>query len=131
MAVIFDVKPYSINDGPGIRVTIFLKGCPLSCAWCHNPEGISPQVQKLYSKAKCIGCGTCVESCPNDALRLTPDGIVTNTELCNLCGICAEVCPTTGWTRCGGASTRCSSPPGWPPPLPASDWCPWPPRLWS
>jgi pyruvate formate lyase activating enzyme len=94
MAVIFDVKPYSINDGPGIRITIFLKGCPLSCAWCHNPEGMSPHVQKLYSKAKCIGCGTCVESCPKQALKLTADGIVTDTALCDLCGICAAVCPT-------------------------------------
>jgi len=94
MAVIFDVKPYSINDGPGIRITIFLKGCPLNCVWCHNPEGISPHMQRLYAKAKCIGCGTCVEKCPRDALRLTPDGIVTDTELCGLCGICATVCPT-------------------------------------
>ena len=94
MAVIFDVKPYSINDGPGIRITIFLKGCPLSCAWCHNPEGMSPRQQKLYAKAKCIGCSTCVEHCPQHALRLTPDGIVTDPELCQLCGICAAVCPT-------------------------------------
>ncbi|MCX6876661.1 MAG: glycyl-radical enzyme activating protein [Verrucomicrobia bacterium] len=101
MAVIFDVKPYSINDGPGIRITIFLKGCPLSCAWCHNPEGMSPQLQKLYSKAKCLGCGTCVEHCPRDALRLTPDGIVTDPELCDLCGICAAGCPTKAMEMSG------------------------------
>ncbi|MEI7908982.1 MAG: glycyl-radical enzyme activating protein [Verrucomicrobiota bacterium] len=94
MAVIFDVKPYSINDGPGIRITIFLKGCPLSCAWCHNPEGMSPHRQKLYAKNKCIGCSTCVENCPQQALRLTPDGIVTDANLCAVCGICAGVCPT-------------------------------------
>ncbi|TSA32393.1 MAG: glycyl-radical enzyme activating protein [Porphyromonadaceae bacterium] len=92
-ALIFDTKPYSINDGPGIRITIFLKGCPLSCAWCHNPEGISPRVQKLYSKAKCIGCGTCVENCPKGALTLTSEGIKTDTYTCDLCGICADVCP--------------------------------------
>lgn len=94
MGLIFDIKPYSINDGPGIRVTLFFKGCPLSCAWCHNPEGISPHVQKLYTKKKCIGCESCVEECPENALKLTDDGIVTNTNLCTLCGKCADVCPT-------------------------------------
>ena len=99
--LIFDSKPYSINDGPGIRITIFLKGCPLSCAWCHNPEGISPKLQKLYSKAKCIGCGTCVENCPVNALTLTPEGIITDTKLCDLCGICAGVCPTKAMEMSG------------------------------
>ncbi len=100
-ALIFDIKPFSINDGPGIRITIFLKGCPLSCAWCHNPEGISPNLQKLYSRAKCIGCGTCVENCPVNALTLTPEGIVTRTDLCDLCGICADVCPTKAMEMSG------------------------------
>ncbi|MFA6129116.1 MAG: glycyl-radical enzyme activating protein [Bacteroidales bacterium] len=100
-ALIFDIKPYSINDGPGIRITVFLKGCPLSCVWCHNPEGISPHVQKLYSHAKCIGCSTCVENCPKDALRLTSDGIVTDAGLCDLCGICAGVCPTKAMEMSG------------------------------
>lgn len=101
MALIFDIKPYSINDGPGIRLTIFLKGCPLSCTWCHNPEGISPNLQKLYSKTKCIGCGTCVENCPVNALRLTEEGIITDTALCDLCGICADVCPTKAMEMSG------------------------------
>ena len=100
-ALIFDIKPYSINDGPGIRITIFLKGCPLSCIWCHNPEGISPHLQKLYSKARCIGCSTCVDNCPENALTLTADGIVTNNDLCDLCGICAEVCPTKAMEMSG------------------------------
>ncbi len=104
-ALIFDIKPYSINDGPGIRITIFLKGCPLSCDWCHNPEGISPNLQKLYSKTKCIGCGTCVENCPVNALALTPEGINTNTDLCDLCGICADVCPTKAMEMSGSAVT--------------------------
>ena len=92
-AVVFDVKRYAINDGPGIRVTLFLKGCPLSCRWCHNPEGISPRVQKMYSEARCIGCGECVEICPIEACELTPDGIVTDDSTCLRCGQCAEVCP--------------------------------------
>lgn len=92
--LIFDIKRYSINDGPGIRATIFFKGCPLNCQWCHNPESISPKVQKLFTAAKCIGCGECCRVCPVDACSLTPDGVVTDGDLCTLCGKCAEVCPT-------------------------------------
>ncbi len=93
-SLIFDIKRYAINDGPGIRLTIFFKGCPLSCVWCHNPESISPQTQKMYSKQKCIGAQKCIEVCPYDALQLTPDGIVTDWDKCTVCGKCAEVCPT-------------------------------------
>lgn len=92
--LIFDIKRYAINDGPGIRITIFLKGCPLSCKWCHNPESQSPEVQKLYTVSKCIGAKDCIEICPNNALTLSPEGIITDSEACNLCGKCAEVCPT-------------------------------------
>lgn len=93
MGLIFDIKRYAINDGPGIRTTVFMKGCPLSCVWCHNPEGVSSRKQKLYTKKKCIGCRTCVENCPQKALALTPEGIVTDNALCHLCDKCAEVCP--------------------------------------
>lgn len=93
--LIFDIRRYSINDGPGIRITIFMKGCPLKCAWCHNPESQSPQVQKFYTASKCIGAQDCIKICPNDALKLTPEGIATNYDACNLCGLCAEACPTT------------------------------------
>jgi pyruvate formate lyase activating enzyme len=92
--LIFDMKRYSINDGPGIRITIFMKGCPLKCAWCHNPESQLPEVQKLYTASKCIGAQDCIEVCPNDALTLTPEGIVTDGEKCTLCGKCAEACPS-------------------------------------
>jgi len=92
--LIFDIKRYAINDGPGIRITIFLKGCPLSCKWCHNPESQSPAVQKLYTASKCIGARECIKVCPQDALTLTPKGIVTDYQQCTLCGICADVCPT-------------------------------------
>ena len=92
--LIFDIKRYAINDGPGIRITIFLKGCPLNCKWCHNPESIPREQQKMYSHTKCLGCGQCVEICPNNALTLNSDGIITNTDLCKMCGKCADVCPT-------------------------------------
>jgi len=91
---IFDIKRYAINDGPGIRIVIFLKGCNLNCAWCHNPESISTKTERMYAPAKCIQCGTCVLTCPEKALTLTPEGIVTDTERCNMTGRCAEVCPT-------------------------------------
>ena len=93
-SLIFDIKRYAINDGPGIRVVIFFKGCNLHCAWCHNPESISPKVEKMYAPAKCIKCGSCVDACPENAITLTPDGIITDPDLCMMCGKCAEVCPT-------------------------------------
>ena len=65
----------------------------MSCRWCHNPESISPRVQKMYSESKCIGCGECVDICPVQACELTSEGIVTNEGLCDRCGQCAEVCP--------------------------------------
>ena len=86
--LIFDIKRYAINDGPGIRVTIFLKGCLLNCKWCHNPESIPVKQQKMYSSDKCIGSTECIKHCPNDALTLTPQGIVTDTNLCQMCGKC-------------------------------------------
>ena len=92
--MIFDIRRYSINDGPGIRVTVFFKGCPLHCTWCHNPESISTKVQKMYNRDKCIGCAACVEVCPERACRMTPEGIITDLEKCTGCGKCADICPT-------------------------------------
>ena len=92
--LIFDIKRYAINDGPGIRITVFFKGCFLNCAWCHNPESISAKMQKLYTASKCIGCASCVAACTLDACKLTPDGIITDPDLCRLCGDCVEACPT-------------------------------------
>lgn len=103
--LVFDIKRFAINDGPGIRLTIFLKGCPLACQWCHNPESISPEVQKMYTPAKCIGCGECVAACPLEACELTPDGIVTETEICNTCGLCAEACPAKATEMSGQFET--------------------------
>ncbi|MDD3722996.1 MAG: glycyl-radical enzyme activating protein [Lutibacter sp.] len=99
--LIFDIKKFAINDGPGIRLTVFFKGCNLACKWCHNPESISPKVQKMYNAKKCIGSVKCIENCPNDALKMTSEGIVTDYNICNLCGICAEVCPTKAFEMLG------------------------------
>lgn len=99
--LIFDIKRYAINDGPGIRITIFLKGCPLTCKWCHNPESQSAAVQKLYTEKNCIGAQECIAVCPENALKLTPNGIVTDYNLCTLCGKCAEACPTKAMEMSG------------------------------
>ncbi|MCX6277869.1 MAG: glycyl-radical enzyme activating protein [Bacteroidetes bacterium] len=99
--LVFDVKRYAINDGPGIRVALFFKGCNLCCAWCHNPEGIGGGIEKMYSAAKCIGCGTCVSVCPSDALTLSANRISTDFNRCTICGKCADVCPTKAFEMSG------------------------------
>lgn len=102
--LIFDIKRYAINDGPGIRTTLFLKGCPLRCVWCHNPESWSPCLQLFYKQSKCIGCQSCVEVCQKKALEMTPGGIVVLEDRnCTLCGRCTEECPTTALEMCGWA----------------------------
>jgi pyruvate formate lyase activating enzyme len=91
MGVVFDIKHYAIHDGPGIRTTVFLKGCPLDCAWCHNPESKHPQPEFMWWPTRCIGCRSCVEGCPEGAVNLG-DKLVIDEEKCVGCGACVEVC---------------------------------------
>jgi glycyl-radical enzyme activating protein len=89
---IFDIQRFSIHDGPGIRTTVFLKGCPLHCLWCHNPEGIPTTDQLSFLPDKCIGCGYCFRACPNVAHTSDGEEHILNRELCQVCGKCAEEC---------------------------------------
>ena len=93
---IFDIKRYAIHDGPGIRTTIFFKGCPLRCWWCHNPEGIASDPQLTYWEDRCKGCYECIATCPNDAVSRTnaDEHITIDREKCDLCARCIHVCPS-------------------------------------
>lgn len=88
----FDLHRFSVHDGPGIRTTVFLKGCPLSCQWCHNPESQKPSTEKIVHQARCLRCGACVEICPQEGITLTEEGVQTDFNLCTCCGACADVC---------------------------------------
>lgn len=99
--MVFQFKRYSIHDGPGIRTTVFLKGCPLSCTWCHNPESCSIEPQLALFPSRCIGCFTCVDVCPEDAVDPV-NPVLTDREKCALCGMCAESCPSAAREIIGG-----------------------------
>jgi len=91
--LIFDIMRYSLHDGPGIRTTVFFKGCPLSCWWCHNPEGQGPKPNLMFFENHCMSCGDCIQACPHGAI-LRLDGVIQTNSACHVCGTCAETCPT-------------------------------------
>jgi pyruvate formate lyase activating enzyme len=93
-ALIGDIGRGSRHDGPGIRTTVFFKGCPLNCPWCHNPELIASRPEILFNRQRCIACGDCVVACPNDAVAIEASGTRLDRQRCMGCGECARVCPT-------------------------------------
>ena len=102
-AQVFNIQRFSVHDGPGIRTTIFLKGCPLACTWCHNPEGLLSDPEIVLSQNRCIACGQCVDACPR---RLPVPQAYPSPEtmdLCLVCGACAEACAVEAIQMVDGA----------------------------
>lgn len=98
--LILELKGNSLDDGPGIRSVVFLKGCPLSCIWCHNPESKRPEVELSFAASECIDCGSCLETCQRLALDKN-NPFYINRNMCSLCFDCVEVCPAKALTRVG------------------------------
>ena len=99
--IVTDIQRFSLNDGAGIRTTVFLKGCNMKCSWCHNPETISAHSQLMFYENKCIGCGKCFQVCPQGAHKMVDGKHVIDRDLCVNCGKCAESCYAEALVMCG------------------------------
>lgn len=102
--IVFDIQRFSLHDGPGIRTIVFLKGCPLSCLWCCNPESQALKPVLMYQKEQCIGCGKCAQVCKSGAIVPGQPGKI-HREMCTACGECASICPTGALVLKGTAMT--------------------------
>ncbi len=100
LPLITNIRRFALDDGPGIRTTVFFKGCPLACIWCHNPECILPDNEIVFHREKCIECGRCAATCTAGAISMVSPQRVSRSE-CTACGDCAEVCPATALSLAG------------------------------
>lgn len=97
--LVFNVMRFATHDGPGIRTTVFLKGCPLACLWCHNPEHRRDLPAVVWEGRRCIGCGACIAACPTGACTLCDGQIRLEVSRCRRCGRCADACPAEALER--------------------------------
>ena len=98
---IFNIQRFCVNDGPGIRTTVFVKGCPLNCIWCHNPESKSKKAEIFYNRKNCVGCGKCVPKCANGCHIIGENGHTFLREKCKNCFLCVESCPQNALEKTG------------------------------
>ena len=90
--MIFDIRRFSVHDGPGLRTTVFFKGCPLRCQWCHNPESQHRRPERMFWAERCLHCQSCIAACPQGAIRWDGAQVITDVQKCTLSGACVDVC---------------------------------------